>query len=53
MFTKKFDGEQFSWGKINPHSPKKKKRKKRKLTPEKITSQVKCKGKRKDDKKID
>ena len=36
-----------------PPSPKEKKRKKRKLTPEKIISQVKCKRKRKDDKKID
>ena len=32
-----------------PHPPKKKKEKKRKLTPEKITS----KGKRRDDNKID
>ena len=36
-----------------PPSPKEKKRKKRKLTPEKITSYVKYNGKRRDDKKID
>ena len=36
-----------------PLSPKKKKRKRRKLTPEKITSYVNCKGKRRYDKKID
>ena len=33
--------------------PKKKKEKKRKLTQENIISQVKCKRKRRDDKKID
>ena len=61
-------GRAILWGKISPGkhlagklppgifspSPKEKKRKKkRKLTPENIISQVKCKGKRRDDKKID
>ena len=60
--------KKISWGNINPGkmapwkiasrkiatlSPKKKKRKIRKLTPEKIISQVKGKRKRRDDKKID
>ena len=62
------EGGQFSWGKINPgkclpgklppeicpRSPKeKKKKKKRKLAPENIISWVKCKRKRRDEKKID
>ena len=62
------EGGQFSWGKINPGkclpgklppevcppSPKeKKKKKKRKLAPENIISWVKCKRKRRDEKKID
>ena len=50
MFTKYFMGwGRFSCGKIDPHPP----RKKKKLNPEKIISQVKCKRNRKDDKKID
>ena len=61
-------GGQFSWGKINPGKclpgklppgnlppipQRKKKKKKRKLAPENIISYLKCKRKRRDDKKID
>ena len=63
MFTKKFmGGGNFHGRKLTPEncpqeiclpSPKEKKEKKRKLTPEKIIAQIKCKRKRRDDKKID
>ena len=50
MFTKYFmGGGDFHVGKLTPIPQGKKK----KLNPEKIISQVKCKRNRKDDKKID
>ena len=64
MFTKNFrgGGGNFLEGELTPEMPPRKippkklppipQRKKRKLTPENIISQVKCKRKRRDDKKI-